>query len=109
VVHVHGRITFTHADKAKRAIVGRMTKHFETAVNGSKAWKMADAPSDYIAAMVDMIVGFKIDIERVSAKTKLSQNRELEDFSNVASELEARGYASMSSRMQQLQTRRNSD
>jgi transcriptional regulator len=109
VVHVHGRITFTHADKAKRAIVGRMTKHFETAVNGSKAWKMADAPSDYIAAMVDMIVGFKIDIERVSAKTKISQNRELEDFSNVASELEARGYASMSSRMQQLQTRRNSD
>ena len=46
---------------------------------------MADAPSDYIAAMVDMIVGFKIDIERVSAKTKLRQNRELEDFSNVVS------------------------
>ena len=76
---------------------------------GSSHRARRDAPSDYIVAMVDMIVGFKIDIERVSAKTKLSQNRELEDFSNVASELEARGYASMSSRMQQLQTRRNSD
>jgi predicted FMN-binding regulatory protein PaiB len=62
-----------------------------------------------ITAMIHLIVGFKIDVERVSAKTKISQNRELEDFSNVTSELVARGYVRMSSRMKHLQTRQNSD
>ena len=103
VVHIHGRITFTRDDKAKRAIVGRMTKQFETAMNGSKAWKMADAPPDYMTAMIENIVGFTIDIDRVLAKSKLSQNRELEDFSNVTSELEARALKGLSSRMRKLQ------
>ena len=70
---------------------------------GSSHKARRDAPSDYIAAMIDLIVGVKIDIERVSAKTKLSQNRELEDFSNVISELEARALRGLSSRMRKLQ------
>ena len=80
-----------------------MTKQFETAMNGSKAWKMADAPPDYMTAMIKNIVGFTIDIDRVLAKSKLSQNRELEDFSNVTSELEARALRGLSSRMRKLQ------
>ena len=56
------------------------TKHFETATNGDKAWKMADAPADFMLDMVQNIVGFQINIDTVQAKSKLSQNREMEDW-----------------------------
>ena len=99
VVHVHGRIFFQHDDKSKRAIVGHLTKHFETATNGDKAWKMADAPADFMRDMVQNIVGFQINIDTVQAKSKLSQNREMEDYDNVANELEAKGLNRLASRM----------
>ena len=99
VVHVHGRIFFQHDDKSKRAIVGHLTKHFETATNGDKAWKMADAPADFMLDMVQNIVGFQINIDTVQAKSKLSQNREMEDYDNVEHELEAKGLNRLASRM----------
>jgi len=99
VVHVHGPIFFQHDDKSKRAIVGHLTKHFETATNGDKAWKMADAPADFMLDMVQNIVGFQINIDTVQAKSKLSQNREMEDYDNVAHELEAKGLNRLASRM----------
>ena len=96
---MHGRIFFQHDDKSKRAIVGHLTKHFETATNGDKAWKMADAPADFMLDMVQNIVGFQINIDTVQAKSKFDQNREMEDYDNVAHELEAKGLNRLASRM----------
>ena len=79
-VHVHGRISFQHDDKAKRAVVGRLTTRFERETNGVAAWKMADAPADFMAEQLDAIVGISIAVDRVEAKSKLSQNRAPEDF-----------------------------
>ena len=64
---------------------------------------MVDAPPDYMTAMIENVVGFTIDIDRVLAKSKLSQNRGLEDFSNVTSHLEARALRGLSARMRKLQ------
>ena len=109
VVHIHGRIVFVRDEKSKRAIVGRLTKHFETETNGEKAWKMADAPADFMADMLQNIVAFRIQIDLVSAKTKLSQNRELEDYDNVTREFESRGLIRLSSRMRALRSGQKPD
>jgi transcriptional regulator len=39
-------------------------------------WSPSDAPEDYLAAMLQMIVGIEIPIDRIEGKWKLSQNRE---------------------------------
>ncbi len=44
---------------------------------------MADAPKDYMDQMIENIVGFRFKVDRVSAKSKLSQNREDIDFLSV--------------------------
>ena len=90
VVHMHGTLTFTHDAKQKRGIVGKLTKYFEVLTSGDAAWKMADAPKDYMDGMIDNIVGFTISIDRIEAKSKLSQNREKVDYDAVADEMAAR-------------------
>ncbi|MFU8864512.1 MAG: FMN-binding negative transcriptional regulator [Rhodobacterales bacterium] len=99
VVHVAGRISFQHDDKSKRAIVGRLTRDHEARMNGDAAWRMADAPRDYIDGMLAAIVAFRIEITGIAAKAKLSQNREAVDHAGVVDSVAARGLDNMAARM----------
>ena len=107
VVHIHGRIGFQHHEKAKRAIVGRLTSRFERELNGEAAWKMADAPADFMAGQLQAIVGVRIEIDRIEAKSKLSQNRAPEDFDSVTAEFDRLGKSALERRMRDLATRRD--
>ena len=60
VVHVYGDIRFQHDERAKRAAVGLLTRDHERRVNGDRAWRMADAPADYMTQMLAGIVAFRI-------------------------------------------------
>ncbi|MFD1193764.1 FMN-binding negative transcriptional regulator [Seohaeicola saemankumensis] len=99
VVHVAGQISFQHDDKTKRAMVGRLTRDHETRMNGDAAWRMADAPRDFMDGMLAAIVAFRIDIAGIAAKSKLSQNREAVDHAGVVQSFEARGLDAMAARM----------
>ncbi len=101
-VHVAGSIHFLTDDKSKRAIVGQLTKKHEIQENGEAAWRMADAPADFMTDMLENIVGFRINITQISAKSKLSQNRAAEDFKSVANKLEAAGKKALSARMKAI-------
>ena len=84
VVHLHGKITFDHSKKAKLSVVGKLTKMYEKMHFGAKEWKMSDAPADYMEQMLDNIVSFNFDVQKILAKSKVSQNREKVDFNSVA-------------------------
>lgn len=101
-VHVHGTIAFQHDEKAKRAVVGLLTREHERRLNGAAGWRMADAPADYMTQMLANIVAFRIAVTRVIAKSKLSQNREPEDFDGVVRSFEERGKAGLAGRMRRL-------
>lgn len=90
VVHIRGRISFSHSRKDKFAAVGRLTKLQEQKTFGDREWKMSDAPRDYMEQMLDSIVAFRIDIESVSAKSKLSQNRDANDRDSVINMMKQR-------------------
>lgn len=101
VVHAHGLIRFQHDAQSKRAAVGLLTRLHERRVNGTSAWRMADAPADYMAQMLDGIVAFRIDVTRVLAKSKLSQNRADVDYQGAISGLRTTGHEAMAERMEQ--------
>ncbi len=98
-VHIHGAITFQHDQRSKRAAVGLLTFHHERRLNGENAWKMADAPPDYLDRMLDNIVALRIAVGRTLAKSKLSQNREARDYLGAIEGLRASGHAAMAERM----------
>ncbi|HWE99863.1 MAG TPA: FMN-binding negative transcriptional regulator [Caulobacteraceae bacterium] len=52
-------------------------------------WAVDDAPAAYIAALARGIVGVEIEVDRVEAKVKASQNRPAEDRAGVVEGLAA--------------------
>jgi len=98
-VHMHGRIAFQHDERSRRAAVGLLTRTHERRLNGDQAWRMADAPADYMEKMLDSIVAFRIEVTRVLAKSKLSQNRDPRDYHGVIEGLEGSGHPGMAGRM----------
>jgi transcriptional regulator len=101
VVHIYGRIAFQHDVQAKRAAVGLLTRHHERRLNGPGAWRMADAPADYMEQMLGNIVAFRIHVERILAKSKLSQNREARDYHGAVSGIRASGQEALAAKMAQ--------
>jgi len=98
-VHVHGRLTWSHATRDKRRAVHLLTSAMESRVNGAQGWRMGDAPADYMAGMLDAIVAFRLTMDRTLAKSKLNQNRSPEDRSGVARGLVATGRADLAGLM----------
>ena len=99
VVHIYGAITFQHDAHAKRAAVGLLTRRHERRVNGKDAWRMADAPAEYMETMLGAIVAFRVAVSRTLAKSKLSQNRDARDYLGAVAGLEGSGHQVLSAQM----------
>lgn len=99
VVHVYGTMTFQHDEPAKRAAVGLLTRTHERRLNGEKAWRMADAPPDYMTQMLAAIVAFKLTPTRILGKSKLSQNREARDYQGAVEGLRRTDHSALADRM----------
>jgi transcriptional regulator len=100
VVHIYGNITFQHVEQPKRAAVGLLTRNHERKLNGDKAWRMADAPMDYMQQMINNIVAFRIKPSRILAKSKLSQNREERDYIGAINGLRSTGHENLATKME---------
>ena len=99
VVHIYGTISFQYDEKSKRSAVGLLTRTNERRLNGKDAWRMADAPADYMKNMLDNIVSFSIQSNKILAKSKLSQNREAIDYDGAVSGLSSAGHNAMATKM----------
>lgn len=85
VVHVDGRPKWIKDSSSLLQLLSTLTDHHEA--TRQTAWKISDAPSDYIDKMLEAIVGIEIEITRISGKFKLSQNRNTEDRNAVIEHL----------------------
>lgn len=89
VVHAQGRLKVMDDPGWLRALVTRLTQAHEA--HRATAWAVADAPADYLAQMLQAIIGIEIELTRLTGKFKLSQNRDRGDREGVATALEAEG------------------
>ena len=86
-VHAYGPVEFFEDADRLLAIVTRLTNLHEG--KREEAWKVSDAPSDFIAAQLRGIVGLRMPITRLDAKNKMSQNRRVDDRAGVVAGLAA--------------------
>ncbi|UZJ60467.1 FMN-binding negative transcriptional regulator [Pseudomonas sp. KU26590] len=81
-VHAYGRAdVFIDPERLLRIVTGLTDKH---EASRAEPWAVSDAPADYVAKMLNGIVGFAIPIERLEGKRKLNQNRSAEDIAGVS-------------------------
>jgi transcriptional regulator len=90
VAHVHGVAEPMDNEAETRALLHELVHRYED--GRAQPWRLQfDAGPQ--AGMVGAIVGFRLVIERIEAKFKLSQNRSAEDRERVIRELRADGHA----------------
>src|SRR4029078_10232054 len=88
LVHVHGTL-HARPDPVWLEALGReLTGRNEATMAAPGA--VGGAPPAFIARMLRAIVGVELEVSRVEAKRKLSQNRSAEDVAGVVAALTAR-------------------
>jgi transcriptional regulator len=93
--HVYGHLV-VHDDPAwVENIVRGLTAKHEAARLASPGqrmpWSVDDAPRAYVEGQLRAIVGLEVQITRIQAKAKLSQNRPVGDIAGIVAGLSARG------------------
>ena len=87
--HVYGRFV-VHDDPAwTEDLVRRLTTKHEA--YRDHPWSVDDAPRPFIEGQLRAIVGVELEITRIEAKAKLSQNRPPADVEGVIAGLRERG------------------
>ncbi len=86
VVHVHARVELVEDRAVTLAILHEMIERFES--GRAAPWRL-QLEGQELKAMVNAIVAFRLLIERVDTKLKLSQNRSVTDRQRVVAALRA--------------------
>jgi transcriptional regulator len=89
VVHAHGMPVVIDDKQWLLNHVARLTQQNEA--GQQQPWSLSDAPSDYVAKLVEAIVGIEIPISKLEGKWKVSQNRSQVDRQGVMNGLRAKG------------------
>lgn len=84
-VHVSGAARLQTPEEAHQA-VARLMERYEPAAHSPAS--LDRLPADFVRRELAGIVGFEIQVERVEAAYKLSQNRNEADLANIVAELE---------------------
>jgi len=90
VAHVHGRVEIMTEPAELRALLEALIGRYEA--DRAQPWRL-QLEGAALTAMLDAIVGFRLTIDRIEVKLKLSQNRDAEDRERVIAALRAEGYA----------------
>ena len=85
--HVYGRLVVHDDVEWLRSLVSRLTARHEA--GQPQPWSMSDGPAEYMAGQLRAIVGVELVIERIEAKSKLSQNKSVADQEGVRAALAA--------------------
>ena len=86
-VHAYGRPEIIEPTPAVLMVLTKLAAVYEGA--GAEAWGLGRLPAGNAAEQTKHIVAFRMKLDRVETKLKLSQNRDLEDRHRVIARLEA--------------------
>lgn len=81
-VHLSGDCAWFDDTARLEAIVRDLTSVHEQDM--AQPWSIEDAPRPYVEALLRGIVGVTIQVDRVEAKRKASQNKDARDYAGVA-------------------------
>jgi transcriptional regulator len=91
--HVYGRLVVHDDPGWVEDLVRRLTAKHEADLGQVRPWSVDDAPRRFVEGQLRAIVGIELQITRIQAKAKLSQNRPEGDVAGVVAGLAARGDA----------------
>jgi transcriptional regulator len=106
IAHLHGPLTIHDDPEWVEANVRALTSRHEA--RREAPWSVDDAPAPYIEGQLRAIVGVEIEVRRIEAKWKLSQNRSTDDVDGAVAGLSSgsAGDRATAERMAEARARR---
>jgi transcriptional regulator len=86
-VHVYGTPRVITEHDELYALLSRLVDKHEGRSGANPTYRMDSLPAEYARQQMQAIVGFQVEISRMEASFKLSQNRDRESYDNVVAEL----------------------
>ena len=86
MVHVYGKARLVEGDELY-SLLSKLVKHHEA----ETSYSLEGLPEDFVKKEMNGVAGFAVDVTRIDAGYKLSQNRNDSDHENIIRELEERG------------------
>lgn len=85
-IHVYGRPRILADQEEVYEILSRLVTRNES----NASYRLETLPQDFVAKEIKGIVAFQIEVTRIEANYKLSQNRNDEDYHNIIAKLHER-------------------
>ncbi len=85
IVHVYGRVREMRGNDLF-ALLSRLVQNHES----STSYRLEELPQDFVQKEMKGVFGFAVDVTRIDAGYKLSQNRSDEDHENIVANLNKR-------------------
>jgi len=101
MIHVYGRVRLLQGDELLE-LLSRLVRNHEA----NSQYRLESLPQEFVQIEIKGVVGFAIDVTRINAGYKLSQNRNDADYENIIRELEKRGDANSANVAQAMREKR---
>lgn len=85
MVHVYGKARVVEGEEL-HSVLSRLVERHEA----GSSYRLESLPPDFVAKEMNGLAGFAVDVTRIDAGYKLSQNRNDKDHENIVHELEKR-------------------
>lgn len=85
-IHVYGKVRMLEGEELHDLLSQLVRKH-----EVDTGYSLESLPADFVEKEMRGVAGFALDVTRLDAASKLSQNRDDESYASIVSHLEARG------------------
>ncbi|MDP1546351.1 MAG: FMN-binding negative transcriptional regulator [Anaerolineales bacterium] len=100
-VHVYGKVRMMEGQELHDLLSQLVQKH-----EANTGYSMEGLPAEMVAKEIKGVAGFALEVTRIDAGFKLSQNRDDESHANIVRELERRGDDASAEVAQEMKSRR---
>lgn len=90
MAHVYGKPRLITDPTELYAMLKRLVDKYEAGSGATPVYTLDTLPADFVEREFKALVAFQIEVTRIEASAKLSQNRNARDYANVIAELHQR-------------------
>jgi transcriptional regulator len=101
MVHVYGKPRMVEGGELRSLLSDLVKKH-----EANTGYSLEGLPADFVEKEMRGVAGFALEVTRIEAAYKLSQNRDDESYGNIVRELEKRGDESSVQVAEEMKRRR---
>lgn len=103
MVHIYGRVRAVEGGEL-HSLLSQLVGMYEAGTS----YRLEDLPEEFVQKEMKGVFGFALDVTRIDAGYKLSQNRNDEDHENIIHELEKRGDENSTNVAREMSAKRQS-